>query len=248
MKLTDENYWNQSYENLEFKDINDGALIDFLDKFVNKVDNKSSIEIGSFPGNFIPIIGRKGYKVHGIDYNPKNAIELPNWLRSLNLDVGQFWSSDFFYFINNSTTRFDLVCSFGFIEHFLNYEEVLKAHFNLINPKGKLIVTTPNFRGWLQYIPHRFFDNKNLKKHCLKSMNPGRWKSILEANGFEVIYSGYFGGYLFWVDPNQKRSKINAFFLKQIHRFIFNLNKMIKRNNIESSAFSAFCGIVAIKK
>ena len=248
MRLTDEDYWNLSYKNFIFQDIKEGAIFDLLSKYLDKVEGKSSLEIGSFPGTLIPIVGRKGYIVHGVDYNSRNGVDLPNWLKSLNLQVGKFWVSDFFTFKYDVVKRFDLVTSFGFIEHFENFDEVIKEHLDLVVAGGKVIITTPNFKGWMQYLPHRIFDNENLKNHFLKSMNPSKWKKILEANGFEVKYYGFFGSYLFWVDPNQKRSKIQKYYLKQTHRLIYNLNKVFQKFKIESNIFSAFCGIVAVKK
>ena len=112
MRLTDEDYWNLSYKNFIFQDIKEGAIFDLLSKYLDKVEGKSSLEIGSFPGTLIPIVGRKGYIVHGVDYNSRNGVDLPNWLKSLNLQVGKFWVSDFFTFKSfflsfNSSSAFD---------------------------------------------------------------------------------------------------------------------------------------------
>lgn len=68
--------------------------------------------------------GRKGYMLNGIDFNKRNEKELSLWLQSLGLPVGEFWSGDFFDFVKDHTTRYDLYCSFlfGFIEHFENFQ------------------------------------------------------------------------------------------------------------------------------
>lgn len=248
MRLTDEKYWNEGYTEQQFAEARDGALIDLLNTYLENVQQQTCMEIGSFPGSYIPAIGRKGYKLHGIDFNKRNADELPQWLSSLGLNVGQFWSGDFFEFIKDHKTRYDLVCSFGFIEHFENYKEVIQSHIDMVKPAGKIIITTPNFRGWMQYIPHKLFDKENLKIHNLKSMNPGEWKKVLEANGFEVKFSGWLGKYYFWVDDSQKRSKLQLFLLKNVNRIIFNLNKIIKKAGKDSQSYSAFCGIVAERK
>lgn len=248
MRLTDENYWNDGYRQHQFAEAKDGALVDFLNTHVENGGHKTCFEIGSFPGSYIPAIGRKGYELHGIDFNKRNADELPQWLSSLGLTVGEFWSGDFFDFIKQHTNKYDLVCSFGFIEHFENYPEMILAHINLLKPTGKIIITTPNFRGWMQYLPHKLFDHENLAKHNLKSMDPVLWKKILESNGFEVSFHGWFGKYNFWVDPNQKRSKLQQFMLKNVNRLIFNMNKIVKRTGKESKSYSAYCGIVAEKK
>ncbi len=247
MRLTDENYWNEGYNEQQFAEATEGPLIDLLNNYLENVEHKNCLEIGSFPGSYIPAIGRKGYQLHGIDFNKRNADELPKWLSSLGLQAGEFWSGDFFEFIKDHTNRYDLVCSFGFIEHFENYREVIQSHVNLLKPAGKIIITTPNFRGWMQYLPHKLFDDENLKKHNLKSMDPVQWCKILEANGFKVLFHGWFGKYNFWVDPTQRRSKLQLFLLKSVNRIIFNLNKIFKKTGKESISYSAFCGIVAEK-
>ena len=248
MRLTDEKYWNEGYSEQEFVELTGGALVDLLNKYLENGKHKNCLEIGSFPGSYIPAIGRKGYQLNGIDFNKRNAEELPKWLSSQGLAVGKFWSGDFFEFIKDHPARYDLVCSFGFIEHFENYKEVIQLHIDLLKPSGKIIITTPNFRGWMQYLPHKFFDNENLKKHNIKSMNPAAWRKLLEANGFEIRFHGYFGKYYFWVDENQQRSKLQLFMLKNVNRLIFNLNKIIKKSGKESKSYSAFCGIVAEKR
>jgi len=243
-RLTDEKFWSDSYVNIQFQDLHDHSVALLLQKYLPDGKGKAAIELGSFPGAFLPTIGRKGYSLNGIDFNPRNTDDLPAWLKSQDLQVGVFRSGDLFEFASKNGQQFDLVCSFGLIEHFENYDEVIRMHLSLLKPGGQLIITTPNFRGWLQYLPHKFFDAYNLGKHYLPSMNPGKWKKLLESEGFQTLYSGYFGGYAFWVDKDQKRSALNKRLFRLTEWSIFQLRKILW---FQSSAFSAFCGIVAIK-
>lgn len=248
MKLTDSNYWETSYKSTTFVDIDSHSIASFLKKYLANVKEMESIEIGSYPGTFQPTIGRMGYLLNGIDFNLKNATDLPNWLKTLDLHVGNFETVDFFDFAKSNTKKYDLVCSFGFLEHFTNYEEVIKGHLDLVKPGGKVIITTPNFRGWMQSIPHWLFDRPNLQKHYLPSMNPEKWASILKNNNFEIQFSGYFGGYSFWVDNLENRSKLKYYLLRFTERSISQFRKVFNIFQFESLAFSAFCGIVATKK
>ena len=243
-RLTDEKFWSDSYVETEVQDLADHDVALFVKKHLKPVNNKTALELGSFPGAFLPTIGRFHYKLNGIDFNPRNATELPNWLRTCGLDVGKFYSGDLFEFVKNNQGKYDLVCSFGLIEHFENFEDLIRTHVQLLEPGGKLIITTPNFRGWMQYLPHKIFDSYNLSKHYLPSMKPGKWKKILEQEGMTVEFAGYFGGFTFWVDRQQKRSAISRFFLRITERTISQLRKILRFN---SPAFSAFCGIAAVK-
>ena len=247
MRLTDEAYWNEGYANQPLGEATGSPLEHFLNSHLTPVNDATCLEIGSFPGSYLPVIGRKGYILNGIDFNPRNEKELPQWIASLGLRTGEFWTGDFFELDKDLKNRYDLVCSFGFIEHFENFPEVIEAHVKLLKPSGKIVITTPNFRGWMQYWPHRFLDKENLDRHHIKSMNPVAWKKQLESLGFTVTFAGYFGKYYFWVDENAKRSGFERFLLRTVNRVIFNLNKLIKKTGKESGSYSAFCGIVAEK-
>lgn len=248
MRLTDKQFWDEEYTNVQIEDHSEHDISIFLNKFLERGENKTALEIGSYPGSFLPTIGKKGYVLNGIDFNEKNATELPEWLKSQNIKVGNFFSGDLFQFAKANKQRYDLVCSFGLIEHFENFTELISLHAQFVKEGGQIIITTPNFRGWLQYLPHRWFDKKNLKKHFLPSMMPQVWKEYLEANGFEVHFAGYFGGYTFWVDRTQHRNGFQKVLLKITEKTISQFKKVFKKLKRESPAYSAFCGVVAKRK
>jgi 2-polyprenyl-3-methyl-5-hydroxy-6-metoxy-1,4-benzoquinol methylase len=247
-RLTDERYWTDSYQRAEFADLSEHAVAVFLRRYLPNVSDKTSLELGSFPGAFIPTVARQGFLVHGVDFNRKNATDLPQWLRRLHYPVGEFWVDDIFDFIKDTNRKFDLVCSFGLIEHFENYPAIIDAHIALTKPGGRIVITAPNFRGLMQYLPHRLFDKRNLKRHYLPSMNPSRWKKQLEQNGFDVSYAGYFGGYGFWVDRDEPRSTIARWSLRITERLIGQVRKLLELMKLEASTFSSFCGVVAVKR
>ena len=64
------------------------------------------------------------------------------------------------------------VSSFGFIEHFVNWKEILTQQARLVNNGGYLVVEAPNFYGLIQKMLHWFFDKENYKRHYVPSMSP----------------------------------------------------------------------------
>jgi 2-polyprenyl-3-methyl-5-hydroxy-6-metoxy-1,4-benzoquinol methylase len=248
MKLTTETYWDEGYIGIDFTDMHDHTVGIFLQEHLPDGDGKTAFEIGSYPGSFIPTIGRKGFQVSGVDFNTRNSTVLPQWLKSLGIKTGEFSSADFFDFIKTPHEQYNLVCSFGFIEHFTNYEEVILMHAKLVKPGGQLIITTPNFKGWMQYFPHLLIDRNNLKKHYIPSMSPQKWKNLLEKEGFKIQFAGFFGGYQFWVDRSEKRNGFKYLLIRFTERTISQLRKLFCKLDIQSSAFSGFAGIVAEKK
>jgi hypothetical protein len=90
-----------------------------------------------------------------------------------------------------------VVTSFGFVEHFNNYEEVIVKHCELVAPNGYLIITMPNFR-YMQWLYHWMFDRANLRIHNTDVMNLATLDRIMAAQGLERVFSGYLGGLTLW--------------------------------------------------
>ncbi|MFN5134083.1 MAG: class I SAM-dependent methyltransferase [Chitinophagaceae bacterium] len=213
-----------------------------IKKYIPPVKEGSALEIGSYPGNHLTTFGLLGYTLNGVDFNPDNTKGLPTWLQSEGFKIGQFTNDDFFEY--QPDELFDVVSSFGFVEHFENFEEVILRHWELTKPGGYLVITAPNFYGWLQYWLHKTFDKENLAIHNVYSMRPEVWSSLLKKHGCEILYSGYFGGFAFW-KGKPKLNLIKRAMIWVIERVIIRVSPLIR---FESKAFSAHCGIVAHKK
>ena len=242
VKLTTKEYWQSNSESVIFKRQEAGHGIDiFIQRHIPPTTAGTAIEIGSFPGSHLSTFGDLGYELNGIDFCPDNAVGLPKWLKHEGFKTGDFWDGDFFEF--NCERQFDVVSSFGFIEHFLNYEEVIGRHAGLVKKGGYLLITTPNFRGSVQHFLHKHFDKENLALHNVESMQPDKWAEQLKQSGFEILYNGYFGGFWFWAGA-EKHPFFKRKLLWVIHRLVPRIRKMIKS---DSSALSAYCGIVARK-
>lgn len=131
VKLTTQEYWQSNRSSVIFRRQDAGHGIDeFIQKYAPATTNGSAIEIGSFPGPHLATFGDLGYELNRIDFCSDNAIGLPEWLKREGFKTGDFWVCDFFEF--NTERQFDVVSSFGFIEHFLNCEEVIAKHVALV--------------------------------------------------------------------------------------------------------------------
>jgi len=233
--------WNKGYENYHFFVApHEDKMRQWLEKHIPK-DKKEVIEIGCFPGRYLAVFGEKGYVLNGIDLTPEVSKSLISWFRSNNYKIGEFFQIDFLK--DKIENAFEIVTSYGFIEHFTNWEDVITKHANLVKNDGYLIMSTPNFRGVIQRFLHSNFDRVNYSKHVIASMNPKKWKEILMKQGFEIIFSGYFGGFNFW-HCWQGRPYIQRFFLYRFMKIVPFLNRKIKHNH---PSYSPFCGIVAKK-
>lgn len=191
--------WDKSYENFPLN--YDETLIQFkplFDKYL--IPNGTCFEVGCYPGNYSIYLGKKfNYTISGIDKTPHIVDRLPQLFKSKGVKVGQLYYEDFLNF--QPSEKYDVVCSYGFIEHFLDLEMILKKHIDLLKPSGILIITCPNFtRG--QYLFHKLFDSENLKHHVLKSMSLSRWRPILKENDMELLCDGYYRTVDFWMNES----------------------------------------------
>ena len=214
----------------------------FLESKLRPVKDLSVLEIGCFPGTFLATIGRLGYTLNGIDISPRTETDLAPWLKEIGNKCNKIEKADIFTYGNNGE-QFDLVCSFGFIEHFDKFDEIINRHVELTKKGGKIIITTPNFKGNIQNIFHETFDKTNLLRHNVQSMDPVKWKSILESLGCKVTYFGWFGHFDLW----RENEPINIF-KAILGKIIFVPMRILRKLPIKNSRYySPFCGIVAEK-
>ncbi|RZL52555.1 MAG: methyltransferase domain-containing protein [Pedobacter sp.] len=138
--------------------------------------------------------------------------------------------------------RYNVVCSFGFIEHFRNWRDVIRLQASLVDNGGLIIITTPNFSGFFQFWYHKILDKENLDRHIQESMNPNKWKEIVIEEGFDVIDYGYIG-FEFW-DENPKKNFVERI----LKRVLIHVAKCINRLTPNHRTTASYCYLVARRK
>lgn len=103
----------------------DNAIRKWIENYFSVMSSsyhsRSVLEIGCFPGKFLSVFGELGYELNGIDISPRVETDLPIWLRDKGYKTGNFINADFFDYADSR--KYGVVCSFGFIEHFVNWQE-----------------------------------------------------------------------------------------------------------------------------
>jgi SAM-dependent methyltransferase len=238
--LAEQQFWDNFYQNYEIFIANDNdPVIRWMNRYIGDGEGKQCLEFGCFPGRYLAWLGKKGYVVNGIDLTPRVEEDLPAFFQKAGIKTGFLKKEDFFEY--NSTDRFDLVCSFGFIEHFPAFKDLILKHAAYVAPGGLLAITTPNFKGWVQHGLHQYLDKANLGIHHIPAMSPEIWADVLRKEGFEIITSGYFGGFDFWAEAAE-RDALQRLSLKLIVKTKKIWTKLLPE---DSKATSAFCGIIA---
>jgi len=199
---TDKKFWDEYFEQYQQNPIKVGGSFfsDIFDKYLKPDSNKSVLEIGCAGGNYLAYLAKTfGYKASGIDYS--EAITRTADLFKFNgLPEPTLYKKDFFSWKPN--IKFDVVCSFGFVEHFDNLNNVIARHANLVSPGGKIIITLPHFAHG-QYLLHWLIDKDNLKKHNTKIMNLNAIKKAVENNDLKIEFLSYYKTFGFWAENYQ---------------------------------------------
>ena len=216
--LTDRNFWATFWESKE------GLIIDIkqdyifgkrLAEIVNENGYQSAIELGGFPGYYSVYLKKYlNLNVTLFDYFiHQKLIDQLLLENGLNPDDIEVIEMDLFKY--KSDKGYDMVLSFGLIEHFEDLKDIIIRHLNFLNPAGTLFITLPNFcgvNGWVQ----RTFDPENYSKHNIKSMNLDLLGVTALNLGLKDIKVSYFGGYSIWLENNSKQSEAVKAFIKTI--------------------------------
>jgi len=240
MDKVSQSYWDSSYSEYKYSIAND-QVTTWLNNNL-KLTPGSAFEAGCFPGRYLAWLGKHGWNVSGMDLTPRMESDFRTWLTSENIRFTRIARGDVLNYMRTSSDRYDLVCSFGFIEHFENFLEVIALHGSILKPGGTLAITTPHFKGGVQKFLHSSLDRENLARHYLPSMDPNLWRHQLESNGFTIQWCGYFGNFDFWADKQHRN-----FFQKLVLKGLNIITPFLKWLP-DSSLYSPYCGIIATKK
>jgi SAM-dependent methyltransferase len=231
-------YWDALYERRRLAYDEDSVLFkDVFDRYLPT--GGSCFEVGCYPGNFLIYLGRRfGYSVSGIDATPGVAAEMEPFLLAHGVRIGQFYHGDVFK--TPVEGQFDVVCSFGFVEHFPDVREVLRLHADLVAPGGRLVISCPNFRR-VQWLLHRWLDPQNLSRHVTSSMDLRLWRRNLAELGLQTLYAGYYGTFDFWTE-DPIRSELQRVAKRAIVRVGRGIDRRI---NVPTSWFSPHMILIA---
>ena len=97
---------------------------------------------------------------------------------------------------------FDIVCSFGFVEHFKDFNDILRRHMKLVAPGGLLIISIPHF-SQMQYFFHWLIDRENLKRHNTSIMNLVSFQKAFNSTPFTIQHLTYYKTFGFWTEREQ---------------------------------------------
>lgn len=203
--LTSPAYWKDRQQKVHLPE-DRGALKDLLDAiepFLREYKGSRWLELGCSPGHVSSLLYRRiPFLPFGVDSSPQAHLYKETMARHAGVDATLFQSD-----LRTLTAAelYDVVMSFGLIEHFSDPADMLEHHYRLCRPGGLLVVTIPHLR-YLQWLYHAVFDRKDLARHNISMMELGTFSSFSAKRDLDLLALSYVGRINFWnVDDSGSR-------------------------------------------
>jgi len=243
MKKTEKAYWNNLWTtkyDLQAIDPNatnihqwvNQRFHEYFSNTFNKISTKGKtlLEIGCGGSIWLPYFAKEyNFIIAGLDYSEEGCVSAKKILHNEGIS-GKIICADLFHPPNEMLAAFDVVVSFGLVEHFENTVDCLKAISKFLKPRGMLITFIPNMagiNGLLQKILNKEIYNLHLplSSDPLKSAHTSACLSP-EGGGYFLSFNSSV------INIGNSGKNFNAFKLKKLIFYLlfyllYQISKMI---------------------
>ena len=205
----------------------------YVKNYLNKKDKRKKIlEIGCSHGSFLYLAKKFGCKVYGLEINN----HLRNYLNK-QMKIKCFKKLNE---IEKIKMRFSKIFLFYSFEYFFDLKTELNSIKNLLEPKGKIIIITPNKNDVLKSLSlnkgykNFFYDINSINYFSVKSLE--KLMSKINISNYKIsLNQGYGIANLYNWAINQKPNKTGLvgeddFLLQTINNF--KIKKKSKKQNL----------------
>ena len=198
------NYWNETWRQLPLPpvwDIDSKRLRAYVERaffqYISGVLKRHGhlspethlIEVGCARSPALPVLAKRlNIKVAGLDYSPNGCQQTLLMLEREGV-AAEVYCHDLLELPQYLLEKFDVVVSFGLIEHFSSTQGVISILAKLVKPGGIIITSIPNMNG----VPGFF--QKVLNRTIFDIHMPLTPEDVCGANrvnGLDVLACGYF--------------------------------------------------------
>ena len=197
-KLTQQSYWDETYRTRKRQPpLRLGGVGSYCNRLILEklleigLAGKRVLEIGAGDSAWLPYLAKRypSSRCVGMDYAEVGCILLSERARDEGAAV-EVVRGDMFSENSPLHRSFDLVLSFGLVEHFGDLGRVLCAKSRFVKPGGSVFTLIPNMAGILGFLT-RAWNPGVYAQH-----NPHDLQSFLlghQQAGLAVVSSGYLG-------------------------------------------------------
>jgi 2-polyprenyl-3-methyl-5-hydroxy-6-metoxy-1,4-benzoquinol methylase len=224
--LSTKEYWDSVLAKQQLPRVNSPKIynyyvtMNFIDDILKKAKKRTFLEVGCGSSGWLPFFARTyGYVVSGLDYSEIGCRIAEENLKILNISYEAIICQDIFKWTEEK--KYDVIFSYGVIEHFEHPEEILKICYDHLDSDGLIITVVPNLQGFMGLLS-RLFVRDIYKMHKVITR-----ENILQFHlrcGFKDVKTDYAGVLALGVIPWSK-SKLFFFHENTLRRKI--LLKMI---------------------
>jgi 2-polyprenyl-3-methyl-5-hydroxy-6-metoxy-1,4-benzoquinol methylase len=163
------------------------------------LEGKRVLEVGAGDSMWLPYLAKKYPGAHfaGVDFSHAGCRRLADRVAAahtpLTIDIH---NEDMFAAQSVLHGAFDVVLSFGVVEHFTDLPAALLAKRRYLADQGRMFTLIPNMAGSIGSLTKRF------NRQVFDMHNPHDWKSFLDGHhraGLTVTSGGYLGSSNFGV-------------------------------------------------
>jgi len=244
--LTDRSFWKafwESKKDLIFTIKPDYYFGGIMAKLIAEKNIKTAIELGGFPGYYATYLKKYQHlDTTLLDYFVHKGL-ITQLLEKNGLKPGDIHIIEADLFNYKPEYLYDMVLSFGLIEHFSDTKDIIQRHLPFLKPGGVLFVTLPNFKGvngWVQ----RKFDRSNYDKHFIESMNLQLLASYCRELGLKEVEAFYHGRFSVWLENKAEKGAIAKAMVKTIWLAGKLFTKLVP---LETKALSPYIVLKAVK-
>lgn len=197
-ELTDSSFWDAYWadiglpEKVDQSFSFDRCLSSELARIVSEQRPSAAIELGAAPGKWLHFFSGLGLEVAGIDSSPHGFEVLTSNLRLLSIDDADLRFGTAADIVPDRS--FDLVASFGLIEHFEQPMEILEHHVKWLAAGGTLVIGVPNFTG-LHGLIQRWLDQSVFETHNTATMSREFFETTSKKLGLALTRVAWIGSF-----------------------------------------------------
>ena len=196
-RLSERNFWEDFYRRRENKAYlpnpnrsrNHFELDLIFKSFLRPDSSTKLLELGAGDSIWLPYFAKNfRFKVYGIDYSPKGCE-----MAKVNLELaeveGEVICADFFQLDEKWNGYFDIIISFGVIEHFEDPSMICGLIKRLLKKNGLVITVVPNTASLLMRF-QKFVDEEVYRTHKIFDLT--QLSDFHKQAGFKIVFECYF--------------------------------------------------------